>query len=839
MPVLTRFASLLDQARRALLLVWGTSRGLFLGLVLATLVAGVLPALAAWLGQRIVDAVVTAMQLHAQEGSAPLWPVVRYVLFEAGVLALLSGTQRALSVQQSLLRVQLGQKVNTMILEKAQTLSLVQFENSEFYDKLVRVRREASTRPLALVMKSLGLIQNLIVLISFGVLLVHFSPWALVLLVVGALPVFFAEAHFSGDAFRLFTRRAPESRQQNYIETLLSHEGYIKEVKLFGFAPLLLQRYRDTFARLYAEDRRLTLRRDGWGFVLGLLGTAAFYLAYAWVVVDTVHGNITLGQMTMYLVLFKQGQAAVSSSLSAISGLYEDGLYLSSLYEYLAEPVIADSGSLTVGAVPGDGLRFENVGFRYPGASRAALQGIDLHLMPGHSVALVGENGSGKTTLIKLLTRLYRPDQGRILLDGSDLQSWDEEALRRRIGVIFQDYIRYQFSVGENIGVGDTLAFNDETRWQQAAAEGMAAPFIERLDRGYATQLGRWFAGGQELSGGQWQKIALSRAYMRRDADILILDEPTSALDPAAEAAVFEHFSQHTEGRMTLLISHRFSSVRNADHIIVLDQGSILERGDHDSLVEAGGRYAQLFNVQARGYRSASIPCVSGICANPRPVFLCLVIRTNVARGLAPVGLRSSPEPCHHGASGTPHSLAWRPLRSRTGASPLATRCGASWHLRQFLRPQIKHQHLGIHTVAQAQHLFFPNPHTIAFLQLHAVQLDTAARHMHIGVTIGGQFQGGAFLAVDQAGIYPRILPYFQRTVGAVRGDNQLQAPAFFLRAEVLLLVTRFGAANLWHDPDLQEVHRFVRRMVELAVSHAAASAHQLHITGTDHRTGA
>jgi ABC-type multidrug transport system fused ATPase/permease subunit len=440
-------------------------------------------------------------------------------------------------------------------------------------------------------------------LISFGVLLLHFSPWALVLLVIGALPVFFAEAHFSGDAFRLFTRRAPESRQQNYIETLLSHEAYIKEVKLFAIAPLLLQRYRDTFARLYAEDRNLTLRRDGWGFVLGLLGTAAFYLAYAWVVLDAVHGQISLGQMNMYLVLFKQGQSAVSSSLGAISGLYEDGLYLSSLYEYLAEPVLADTGHLTVGVLPGDGLRFENVCFRYPGSSRAALEGIDLHLVPGRSLALVGENGSGKTTLIKLLTRLYRPDQGRILLDGSDLQDWEQSTLRRRIGVIFQDYIRYQFTVGENIGVGDTLAFNDQQRWKDAAIEGMAAPFIEGLDRGYATQLGRWFAGGQELSGGQWQKIALSRAYMRRDADILILDEPTSALDPAAEAAVFEHFSQHTDARMTLLISHRFSSVRNADHIIVLEKGRILEQGDHASLIAIDGRYARLFDLQARGYR--------------------------------------------------------------------------------------------------------------------------------------------------------------------------------------------------------------------------------------------
>jgi ATP-binding cassette subfamily B protein/ATP-binding cassette subfamily C protein len=603
MPVVQRFTAFFDQARRAAGLVWNTSRGLSLGLVAATLIAGVLPALAAFLGQRIVDAVVAAMQLHADTGSAPLWPVLRYVLMEAGVLALLAGTQRALSVQQSLLRVQLGQKVNTLILEKAQTLSLIQFEDSELYDKLVRVRREASTRPLALVIKSLGLTQNLISLISFAVLLVHFSPWALVILVLGALPVFFAEAHFSGDAFRLFTRRAPESRQQNYIETLLSHETYIKEVKLFGFGPLLLQRYRDTFARLYAEDRRLTLRRDGWGFLLGLLGTAAFYLAYAWVVVDAVHGLITLGQMTMYLVLFKQGQSAVSSSLSAISGLYEDGLYLADLYEYLALPVNLDVGGVTEGPLPGDGLRFEGVSFTYPGSSHATLENIDLHLAPGRSVALVGENGSGKTTLIKLLTRLYRPNQGRILLDGSDLNDWHKDALRRRIGVIFQDYIRYQFTVGENLGVGDIDAFGEEQRWHDAASQGMAAGFIEQLDKGYATQLGRWFAGGQELSGGQWQKIALSRAYMRRNADILILDEPTAALDAGAEAAVFEHFRAYAKGRMTLLISHRFSSVRNADHIVVLDKGRVLERGNHASLMAAGGRYATLFDVQARGYR--------------------------------------------------------------------------------------------------------------------------------------------------------------------------------------------------------------------------------------------
>jgi ATP-binding cassette subfamily B protein/ATP-binding cassette subfamily C protein len=603
MLVLHRLTAFVDQARRAVALVWGTSRGLFLGLVVATMVAGLLPALAAWIGQRIVDAVLGAMALHAQAGQAPLWPVLRYVLAEAGVLALLAAAQRALSVQQSLLRVQLGQKVNLLILQKAQTLSLLQFEDSDFYDKLVRVRRDASTRPLGLVIKSLGLVQNLVSLASFGVLLVHFSPWALAILVVAALPVFFSETHFSGDAFRLFTRRAPEARQQNYIEALLSQEAHIKEVRLFGLAPLLLQRYRDTFARLYAEDRRLTLRRDGWGLALGLLGTLGFYLAYAWVVLDTINGHTTLGQMTMYLVLFKQGQAAISSSLSAIGGLYEDGLYLTNLYAYLEQPVPAETGHLTQGTQPGDGVRFEGVSFTYPGASEPALHGIDLHVAPGRSLALVGENGSGKTTLIKLLTRLYSPTEGRILLDGSDLRAWDSHALHRRIGVIFQDYLRYQMKVGENLGVGDVEAFSDEQRWRQAAAQGMAAPFIERLTQGYQTQLGKWFAGGQELSGGQWQKIALSRAYMRREADILILDEPTAALDAAAEAAVFEHFRVYAQGRMSLLISHRFSSVRNAEHIVVLEQGRLLEQGDHASLVAQGGRYARLFELQARGYR--------------------------------------------------------------------------------------------------------------------------------------------------------------------------------------------------------------------------------------------
>ncbi|WP_250494722.1 ABC transporter ATP-binding protein [Caballeronia sp. GAWG1-1] len=600
MKMLRQVGEFLKRATQAFMLVWSTSPLFLSGLLVATIVAGVLPAAAAVIGQRIVDAVVTASHEPAHRLH---WPVVRYLLLEALVLIALAASQRSLSLLQALLRAQLGQKVNLLILEKAQKLSLVQFEDSEFYDRLVRVRRDASSRPLSLVMKSLGLVQNLISVTTFAVLLVRFSPWALVILVVGAIPSFISEARFSGSAFRLFGRRTPESRQQNYIESLLSSEANIKEVKLFGFAPLLLQRYRDTFEKLYAEDRALTLRRDGWGFLLGVVGTIAFYAAYAWIVLETVSGAISLGQMTMYLVLFRQGQSAVSSSLSSIGGLYEDGLYLSDLFEFLAQPENVSSGHLTQGTYPGQGLQFERVSFAYPGAERPALTDISFDLKPGQTLALVGENGSGKTTLIKLLTRLYTPSAGRILLDGSDLQEWDEYTLRRRIGVIFQDFIRYQFKAGENLGVGDIEAFSDRTRWSEAAQKGMAAAFIEQMENGYETQLGRWFAGGRELSGGQWQKIALSRAYMRESADILILDEPTAALDPEAEAGVFEQFQAQSGQRMSILISHRFSSVRGADQIIVLDQGRILESGSHRQLLALNGRYAHLFGLQAQGYK--------------------------------------------------------------------------------------------------------------------------------------------------------------------------------------------------------------------------------------------
>src|SRR6201996_4316034 len=372
---LQSFFGVFRYSRRAMELVWSTNRGLTVALAVLTLVAGVLPASVAYVGSLIVDAVVAAMT----RASNPVH-VVELVMLEGGLIATIAAAQRGLSLCQSLLRAQLGQRVNVMILEKALTLDLGHFEDSEFYDKLTRARREASTRPLSLVTRTFGLVQNGISLASYAALLSHFSPWAVVVLVLAGLPAFIAETKFSGDAFRLFRWRSPETRMQIYLETVLAREDHAKEVKLYGLGPRLLERYRDIFRRLYKEDRALTLRRDAWGFGLGLIGTLALYGAYAWIAVSTVRHVITLGKMTMYVALFRQGQSAVSAILSAVGGMYEDNLYLSTLYEYLETPVEQPTGAAVKGPLPDDGIRLENVSFTYPGADTPALENIKLHL---------------------------------------------------------------------------------------------------------------------------------------------------------------------------------------------------------------------------------------------------------------------------------------------------------------------------------------------------------------------------------------------------------------------------------------------------------------------------
>lgn len=592
------FLEVFRYGRQALALVWQTSRRLSLWLALLTAAAGALPALVAWIGARIVDAVV-----KAAAGGGDVTQVLRLVALEGLTVAVLALCSRGLSLCTTLLREQLGFRVNSMILDKALTLDLEHFEDSEFYDRLTRARREASQRPLSLVMRCFSLVQNLVSLISYGVLLFGFSGWAVLLLVAAGLPGFVAETKFSNDAFRLFRWRSAERRMQAYLETVIAREDHAKEVKLYGLGARLLDRYKSIHHKLFAQERMLAIRRDSWGFGLGLLATGALYGGYCWVAISAVRGQITLGQMTMYLLLFRQGQGAVSAALGAISGLYEDNLYLSTLYEYLDTQPRPPGGSAASGPDAADGLRLENVSFTYPDADAPALSGINLHLRPGHSLALVGANGSGKTTLIKLITRLYLPTSGRILLDGRDLKDWDETALRRRFGVIFQDFVRYQLLVGENIGAGDEPHFDEEARWREAAQLGQAQDVVAELPQQYQTQLGKWFQGGRELSGGQWQKVAVSRSFMRRDADIRVLDEPTAAMDAEAEAEVFRHVRDTAQGRMIILISHRFSTVRMADEIIVLDGGRIAERGDHAALMAADGVYARLFALQARGYQ--------------------------------------------------------------------------------------------------------------------------------------------------------------------------------------------------------------------------------------------
>ncbi|HUQ05806.1 MAG TPA: ABC transporter ATP-binding protein [Kofleriaceae bacterium] len=591
-------------ARRALGLVWETSRGVTIALGVGAVVSGLAPTAMAWAGKRLVDSIVQAAATNAtaDRDAALVWVAV-----EAGLALLLMISTRLLSILRSLLRAQLGNRINVMILQKSLALDLTQFEDSETYDMLTRARREASSRPLSMVMRTFSLAQGAIALVGLLGLLAAFSPFALAVLVGAALPAFIAEAKFSGDAFRLFRWRTPETREQVYVETVLAREDHAKEVKLYDLGPRLLRRYQDIFDRVFADDRALSWRRGLWGIGLGVLGAAAFYGMYVWIALAAIEREITLGAMTMYVVVFRQAQSTMGNLLSDVGGLYEDNLYLSTLYELLDLPVrgaaAAKNGGATSGPEPADGVRFEHVSFTYPGAATPALADVSLHVPPGSKLAIVGENGSGKTTLIKLLAGLYTPTSGRVLVDGLPIGEWDQATLRRRIGVIFQDFVRYQLTVGENIGAGDDRAYDDRARWADAAEKGLAAPVIAELPAQYDTQLGKWFREGRELSLGQWQKVALARAFMRKDADILVLDEPTASMDAAAEVAIFDRFRERTKDQIAIVISHRFSTVRMADRIVVLDGGKVVESGSHDELVAQGGRYATLFKLQARGYQ--------------------------------------------------------------------------------------------------------------------------------------------------------------------------------------------------------------------------------------------
>jgi ATP-binding cassette subfamily B protein len=588
---------------RAFQLVWQADRAGTIAMAITTLLSAGLPAMQAWAGALIVDAVVQALNtgLGAQAGLQAAMP---YLLLEFGLLlagAILSQIRR---LYEHVLNAKLGHHINTAIIRKALALDLHHFEDASFYDKLQNARREADFRATGIVNGSFMIAQNAITLISFAALLLAFNPWITLILFGATVPAFIAQGRFSRLYFRLLTWRAPEFRRMQYIEHLLTVDNSAKEVKLFGLGEPMLQRYSETFWEFFNEDVSLARRRSLISFGLGLLANLSYYAAYAWIIFIAITGTITLGGMTLYLALFRQSQGTVQGLFDNINRLYENGLFMDNLFGFL-ELTPQMSRSAQPIAVPArfqQGLEFRDVSFRYPGREDWALRGINLTIAPGEKVALVGQNGAGKTTLIKLMTRLYDPTEGQILLDGVDLRDYDPEQLRLKIGVIFQDFVRYQLTARENIGFGQIDQLNNQSRIDGAAQRGGADDVITELPKGMDATLGNWFQDGHELSGGQWQKIALSRAFMR-DGEVLVLDEPTAALDAEREYEIFQRFRELTEGKIAVLISHRFSTVRMADQIIVIEGGQVREQGSHAELLALGGAYARLFEMQAEGYR--------------------------------------------------------------------------------------------------------------------------------------------------------------------------------------------------------------------------------------------
>jgi ATP-binding cassette, subfamily B, bacterial len=589
--------------QRIFALVWAASPGGALVLAGLALIGGLVPPTLAWSKKLMIDQVVVAAT-SAQEPLNALQNMLPLLLTILLVLLLNSITVQGQTLAEKNLRSKLGLHINSLIMHKALTLDLSYFENAEYYDKLQNARQEADQRTLDIVVQTFRLIQITVTFVSFTLLLIRFHPLLVLILLGATLPSFGMQQRFGQLTFRLLSGQAPERREMKYIEELLTVDRYAKEVKLFDFGPSLLIRYTQRFWELFRADMALAQQRSlvsiGWA-AIGLLG---YFSAISWIIYRAIARTISYGDAVLYLEVFEQSHYLGQSFLLTLLRLHENSLFTSNVFAFLAlKPIVEKPRN----AVPTTrplilGLEMRDVSFRYMGRHEWALRHINLTLRPGEKLALVGLNGAGKTTLVKLLAGLYAPTEGKILLDGVDLSEVDLMEWRKRIGIIFQDFIHYQFTAADNIGIGQIEALEDRVRVIEAAHKGGAHDILSKLPKGYDTMLGTWFKDGQELSTGQWQKVALSRAFMR-DAEVLIMDEPTASLDAEQEYLIFQRFRQLTEGRLAILISHRFSSVRMMDRIIVLDGGSIIEMGSHDELVAQQGVYAHLFNTQAQGYR--------------------------------------------------------------------------------------------------------------------------------------------------------------------------------------------------------------------------------------------
>ena len=593
-----------------LAMVWRTSPGLTVATLALRLVRALLPVATLFVGKLIIDEVLRLAGLPGHPVDAAGWVasglLSHLALLLVGELVLAVGTDvlgRVVTLVDGLLSERFTNAASIRLMQHAATLDLADFEDPELQDKLDRARRQTIGRT-TLISQLFGQAQDLLTVLSFAAGLAAYAPWLILLLLAALVPAFLGEAHFNAQSYALGYARTADRRELDYVRLTGASTDTAKEVKIFGLNGFLIDRYRELSEAMQAENRRLLLRRAGWGGGLTALGTVGYYVAYAYLAWRTLTGGFSIGDLTFLAGSFLRLRGLLEGLLGGFSSMASQAMYLEDLYSFfrIQPGICSPANPLPFPARIASGFVFEDVGFRYPGTERWAVRHLSFVLLPGEVLALVGENGAGKTTLIKLLARLYDPSEGRILLDGRDLRDYDVAGLRGGMGVIFQDFVRYHLTAADNIAVGRIEARADRPRIEAAAALGLADGVIARLPRGYDQMVGRWFRTGVELSGGEWQKVAIARAYMR-DAQVLILDEPTAALDARSEFEVFQRFKALSTGRTAVLISHRFSSVRMADRILVMAGGTVEASGTHEALVAAGGRYAELFELQAAGYR--------------------------------------------------------------------------------------------------------------------------------------------------------------------------------------------------------------------------------------------